>query len=153
MDQTQPTPDVSFFAAFAGPAWVVMMVAQMLLGLAFVFALTLKYYMVVFGTAVCTADDDTLGNMIRCTPTLVMTAHFLIAVAAFRLARCMFVDRPLAVLPPLMLLLAGVFVLFLTGVSASSASWALAAVILALLVSLGASLFAYYWFDLRKKAE
>ena len=40
------TPNqLSFFDAFARPAWVVMMAAQMLLGLALAIVLIMKYYM------------------------------------------------------------------------------------------------------------
>ena len=42
------TYEIAFFRAFQRPAWVVMMVAQMILGLALAVTLILKIYMLVF---------------------------------------------------------------------------------------------------------
>ncbi len=143
MREQTPTPE--FLAAFARPTWVVMIVAQMLLGLALAIALIMKYYMLVFGTAVCTVEDASVANMVRCTPTLVMLAHFLIAVAAFRFAAVMFVDRPLALVPPFAVGLMGLFLLFLAGIGNTDVSWALAAVILALLACVTIAMGALYY--------
>ena len=141
-DQTR-TPE--FLAAFARPAWVVMIAAQMLLGLALAIALIMKYYMLIFGTAVCTADDVSIANLVRCTPTLVVIAHFVIAVAAFRFAAVLFVDRPLALISPFAVGLLGVFVLFLSSIDIADVSWALAAVILVLLACVSTALLAHYY--------
>jgi hypothetical protein len=138
-----------FFDAFAHPAWVVMMVAQMVLGLALVVALIMKYYMLVFGTVGCTGDDSSIANLVRCTPVLVMVAHFLLAVAAFRFVTVMFSDQPLAFVSPMMIALAGLFLLFLTGVSPEGSTWALAAVILVFFGVLAATLYAHYFFQVR----
>lgn len=134
----------SFFEAFVRPAWVVMMVAQLLLGLALAIALIMKYYMLVFGTAVCTGDDTSIANLIRCTPVMVMVAQFLLAMAAFRFAAFMFSDTPLAFLPPLILGLVGLFLLFMSGIRPADSSWALAAVMIAFLGTVVAAVAGQY---------
>jgi hypothetical protein len=139
----------SFFDAFAHPAWVVMIVAQMMLGLTLAVALVMKYYMLVFGTVGCTGDDPSIANLVRCTPELVMVAHFLLAVAAFRFATIMFLDQPLAFVSPMMIGLAGLFLLFLTGVSPEGSTWSLAAVILVFFGVLAATFAAHYFLHLR----
>ena len=133
MSDHDTVSDIPFFVAFRRPAWVIMLVAQMLLGLALAIALIVKYYMLVFGTAVCMPDDGTVGNMIRCTPTLVMAAHTILGVAGFRFAAFMFQDRPRAIFPPMMLSFAGILLLFVQGVTHEGASWPIAAIIVTLL--------------------
>lgn len=128
--------DIAFFRAFQRPAWVVMMVAQMILGLALAITLILKIYMLVFSPHVCTADGETLGNIIRCTDTLRIVAHFVLAMAGFRIAAFMFQDRPRQILGALMIGIAGVFLLFLSDVTVATASWPVAAVIVVLFVSI-----------------
>ena len=130
--------DIGFFRAFQRPAWVVMMVAQMILGLALAITLILKIYMLVFSPYVCDPAQEvvTLGNMIRCTGTLEIIAHFVLAMAGFRFAAFMFLDRPRMLLGPLMLGLAGVFLLFLSGLTLADASWPVAAVIVVLFAAI-----------------
>jgi hypothetical protein len=144
MSDQDTISDIRFFAAFRRPAWVIMMVAQMLLGLGLAVALIVKYYMLIFGTSVCAADTDTLGNIIRCTPTLTMAAHFVLGVAGFRFAAFMFQDRPRAILPPMMLSFAGMLLLFLQSVTPESATWPVAAVIVTLLGCMSAVFAAQY---------
>lgn len=124
--------------AFLRPAWVVMMVAQMLLGLALAITLIVKYYMLVLGTEVCTPDGETLGNLIRCTQTLEIVGHFIVAVAGFRFAGFMFADRPRMLFGPLLVALCGVLLLFLSDVSIASTSWAVAATIVTLMLGMSA---------------
>ncbi len=121
--------DIPFFTAFQRPVWVVMMVAQMILGLALAITLIVKYYMAVFSPFVCTPDGETLGNIIRCTSTLEIIAHFLFGVAGFRFAAFMFTDRPRFLLGPLMIGLAAVLLMFLSSLTLAEASWPVAAVI------------------------
>lgn len=132
------TYEIAFFRAFQRPAWVVMMVAQMVLGLALAVTLILKIYMLVISPYVCTADGETLGNIIRCTGTLELIAHFVLAMAGFRFAAFMFLDRPRLLLGPLMLGLSGVLLLFLSGLTLTEASWPVAAVIAVLFVTISA---------------
>lgn len=132
------TYEMAFFRAFQRPAWVVMMVAQMILGLALAVTLILKIYMLVFSPYVCTGDGETLGNIIRCTGTLEIIAHFVLAMAGFRFASFMFLDRPRLLLGPLMLGLSGVLLLFLSGLTLAEASWPAAAVIAVLFITISA---------------
>lgn len=142
-----------FFDAFVGPAWVVMMVAQMLLGLALAIGLIMKYYMLVFGAVGCLADDVSIANLLRCTPVMEMVAQFLLAIAAFRFAAYMFDDKPLTVLQPLMIGLVGLFLLFIAGVSPGNVSWAMAAVIIAFLSTIAATLAGHVYLYVRKPTE
>lgn len=135
----------AFFEAFRQPSWVVMIVAQMLLGLGLGIALIVKYYMFIFGTEACAVDGATLGNAIRCTSTLEISAHFLIAVAGIRFAAFMFSDKPRLLLGPLFIGLVGTLLLFLSGLTLATASWAAAAMIMTLL-SCGAAVFTAQFF-------
>ncbi len=135
MSDQNLTYEIAFFRAFQRPAWVVMMVAQMILGLALAVTLILKIYMLVFSPYVCTADGETLGNLIRCTGMLELIAHFVLAMAGFRFAAFMFQDRPRLLLGPLMLGLSGVLLLFLSGLTLAEASWPVAAVIAVLFIT------------------
>lgn len=132
------TYEIAFFRAFQRPAWVVMMVAQMILGLALAITLILKIYMLVFSPYVCTPDGETLGNIIRCTGMLEITAHFVLAMAGFRFAALMFLDRPRTLLGPLMTAIVGVLLLFLSGLALPDASWPVAAVIVVLVAAISA---------------
>ncbi|WP_298968291.1 hypothetical protein [uncultured Roseobacter sp.] len=130
--------DSRFLSAFVRPAWIVMMVAQMLLGLALGITLIVKYYMLVVGASGCVADMETLGNLIRCTPTLTLVAHFVIAVAGFRFAAFMFADRPRALLGPLMVAFGGTLLLVLSDLRHGTATWAGAATIVTLMLGISA---------------
>ena len=138
MAEPQSSADVAFMSAFQRPAWVVMMVAQMLLGLGLFVALILKYYMLVIGTVGCLPDADTLGNMIRCTGTLEMVAHFIFGMAGFRFAAFMFQDRPRAMLGPMMVALVGVFLMYISGLTYAVASWSVAAILVTLILAMSA---------------
>ncbi len=97
--------------------------------------------MLVIGTDGCLADGTTLGNMIRCTGTPEIVANFIFGMAGFRFAAFMFQDRPRAMLGPLMLALAGVFVMFLSGLAYAVATWSVAATIVTLMLAM-ASIYA-----------
>lgn len=144
MPDEMPTPTTGFLSAFAYPSWVVMMVAQMVLGLALFVCLIVKYYMLVFGTLICTADGESLGNMIRCTTTLEIVAHFVLGVAGLRFAACLFVDNARALLMPLMIAVIGVVILYVSQLSIAGASWAVAAVLVSLILCLSALFAAQY---------
>ncbi|MEP4195306.1 MAG: hypothetical protein ABJL99_06655 [Aliishimia sp.] len=138
MPDIAPPHDPSFVAAFQRPAWVVVMVAQMLLGLCLAVTLIVKYYMLVLSPDVCTPDGATLGNMIRCTSTLEIVAHFVLAVAGFRFAGFMFQIRVQRILPPLMVAFGGVLLMFLSALTPSLASWAIAATLVVMMLGIGA---------------
>lgn len=142
---TTPTQSQrSFFEAFQNPVWVIMMVLQMVLGLALIIALIMKYYMLVFGTQICTSDDVGISNLVQCTPTLLMSAHFLIALAAVRFAAFFFRDDPMSLITPFMIGFAGLVLLFVAGVEIGDASWSLAAVLLVMLVFMGAVFYGLF---------
>lgn len=136
MSDAPPQAPQRLLDAFAQPAWVVMMVGQMLLGLALFVSLILKYYMLVLSAEVCVPDGDTLGNLIRCTPTLDITAHTVLGVAGLRVAACLFADDPRALLQPLLVGVIGVLLLYLSGITSAAASWAGAGLLLALVIAL-----------------
>lgn len=140
----------NFFEAFIRPAWVVMMVAQMLLGLALALTLIMKYYMLVFGAVGCVGDDQSIANLVRCTPTMELVAQFLIGVAAFRVAAYMFSDTPLALLQPLAVGLIGLFLFFMTGVVPATVSWSMAAVILTFVGAIAATFAGHVYLHMRK---
>ena len=142
--------DVAFFRAFQRPAYVVMMAAQMILGLALAISLIVKFYMLAFGTELCTEDGVSLANMIRCTPLLVIVGHFVLGVAAFRFASFMFQDRPRLILGPLMLGLSGTLVLFLSGLNHQTASWSAAAVIVTLMLAISAIIAGQVYLSYRR---
>jgi hypothetical protein len=123
-------PAQSLIRAFERPAYTVMMVCQMLLGLGLAVALILKVYMLIFSDQVCTADSNTLGNLIRCTGTLELVAHLLILVAGFRIAALMFSATPYLLLEPLLLALTGVLLLFLSDLKIAGATWFLSLILL-----------------------
>ncbi|MEY8120471.1 MULTISPECIES: hypothetical protein [unclassified Falsihalocynthiibacter] len=128
----------SFFAAFQRPAWIVMMVAQMLLGLALFLTLILKFYMLVVGVDGCLEGSTSTGNLIRCTGTLEIVANFIFAMAGFRFAEFMFQERPRAMLGPLMVAVSGVFVMLMSGLTYQVATWSVAATILTLMLAISA---------------
>ncbi|MEM7547047.1 MAG: hypothetical protein AAF367_16075 [Pseudomonadota bacterium] len=130
--------EIDFLRAFLRPAYVVMMVLQMVLGLALFVTLIVKYYMLVFGTEVCSADSASLGNLMRCTNTLEIAGHFLLALAGIRFAAFMFQDRPRALLGPLVIGLSGTLLLFIAGLRIEHATWSVAAIIVTLMLSISA---------------
>ena len=72
------------------PARLIRTICQMILGAGLAVALILKVYMVVLTDHVCAADSISLGNTIRCTPTLVLLAYVLAISAGFDLAYRLF---------------------------------------------------------------
>lgn len=138
MPDIDPRYDIAFFRAFQRPAWVVMMVAQMVLGLALMVTLIVKVYMLVFTSHVCTAESVTLGNLIRCTGVVELIAQFVLVMAGFRFASVMFVDRARMLLAPLMMGVVGILLLFLSDLTLQAASWSVAAVIVVLFCAMSA---------------
>jgi len=125
-------PAQILITALERPAFTLMIVCQMLIGLGLAIALVLKVYMLVFTNQVCLADGTTLGNMIRCAQTLELLAQFLIMVAGFRFAALMFTMAPFKLLEPLLLALTGVFLLFLSDLSIAAATWYFSLIMLVL---------------------
>ncbi|QPC88338.1 hypothetical protein GA830_17420 [Mesorhizobium sp. NBSH29] len=132
MDTRSQHPAHILTSALERPAFTLMIVCQMLVGLGLAFALVLKVYMLIFTNQVCVADGTTLGNMIRCAQTLELMAQFLILVAGFRFAALMFTMEPYQLLGSLLLALTGVFLLFLSELSIATATWYFSLIILVL---------------------
>ena len=136
MDTRSQHPAQSLTTALERPAFTLMIVCQMLIGLGLAIALILKVYMLVFTNQVCLADGTTLGNMIRCAQTLELLAQFLIMVAGFRFAALMFTMTPFQLLEPLLLALTGVLLLFLSNLSIAAATWYFSLIVLVLFGSM-----------------
>lgn len=132
MDTRSQHPAQILITALERPAFTLMIVCQMLIGLGLAIALVLKVYMLVFTNQTCLADGTTLGNMIRCTQTLELLAQFLIMVAGFRFAALMFTMAPFRLLEPLLLALTGVLLLFLSDLSLAAATWYFSLIMLVL---------------------
>ncbi|MCR8725746.1 hypothetical protein [Frigidibacter sp. ROC022] len=122
--------------AFEGPAQVVAVVGRMLLGLGLAVTLVLKVYMGVFTDLVCTADTVTLGNTIRCTPTLELVARVLMFVAGLEVAALLFSDRPHRLGAALLLGVVAVLLQVLAGLTSADSLWQTALILAALLVLL-----------------
>jgi hypothetical protein len=141
MDTRNQHPAAILVKALERPAFTLMIVCQMLVGLGLAVALVLKVYMLVFTDQVCAADGTTLGNMIRCTQTLELLAQFLIMIAGFRFAALMFTMTPFQLLQPLLLALAGVLLLFLSDLTVAQTTW-YASLIMLVLFGAMSSVFA-----------
>lgn len=141
MSEQPKISEIAFLRAFERPAYVVLFAAQMILGLALAIALLIKFYMVVFTPLECMPNEPSLGNLIRCTQSLEMAAHFIFAVAGFRFAAFMFQERPRAILGAVMLGLVGALMLFVSNLTSGPATWASAG-LLAVLVASVASVVA-----------
>lgn len=128
--------------AFERPALIVATVARMLLGLGLAAALILKVYMAIFTDHGCLPDTDTLGNAIRCTPTLEIVAQVLMLVAGFGAAALMFSDRPWRLAPPLLTGAVGVLLQVLAGIGAAVSLWQTALILAALMAVLAGTFVA-----------
>ncbi|NEI03034.1 hypothetical protein [Rhizobium leguminosarum] len=136
----------TLISALERPAATLVTICQMLLGLGLAITLVLKVYMLVFTDQVCIADGATLGNIIRCTPTLSLLSNFLIVVAGFRFAGQMFTQAPHVVLEPLLLALTGVLLQYLVGANGAGETWYFFLVVLVLFGAMSAVFAALrYW--------
>ena len=138
MDSDTQHPALALTRALERPAQTLAMVAQMLVGLGLFVALVLKVYMLIFSDHVCEDGSITLGNMIRCTSPLTLIAQSLILISGARFAALMFSMTPTRLLEPLLLALVGYVLLFLAGVSVSTATWYLALILAVLFAAVSA---------------
>jgi len=132
METRSQHPAQILVTALERPAFTLMIVCQMLIGLGLAIALVLKVYMLIFTDQVCLADGNTLGNMIRCAQTVELLAQFLITIAGFRFASLMFTMEPFQLLEPLLLTLTGILLLFLSDLSLATATWYVSLIMLVL---------------------
>lgn len=119
------------------PARVVLVVCRMILGAGVAVAMILKVYMAVLTDHACVTDTVSLGNAIRCTPTLELMAYALALSAGLDLAYRLFAGSIEQVVTPLMLGLGATFLLVIAGLGAETSKWQAALLILALSVALG----------------
>ncbi|MEP4625640.1 MAG: hypothetical protein ABJP90_01550 [Paracoccaceae bacterium] len=142
MEQQNTDPSAAFVAAFRKPSWVVVMVCQLLLGLALLITLVVKLYMLVLSEHGCTADGETLGNMIRCISTTELLANFIITLAGFRLVNLLFDPAIGQVLNVIFLALCGALLQFLSRLDAITPNWQAAMMLLSFVASLSVLYFA-----------
>lgn len=140
--QRHDSPAQTLYRAFERPAQVVAIVARMLLGLGLAAALVLKVYMAIFTDRACLADVDTLGNAIRCAPTLDLVAQTLLFAAGFGAASALFSARPYDLAAPLLIGVVAVLMQVLSDVVGSPSPWQTAIILTAMLVLLAGVFFA-----------
>jgi hypothetical protein len=135
--EPEDKPAMTLMAAFEGPVLVVLLLCQMVLGLGLAVTIILKIYMLVFTDQTCVPDGETLGNLIRCTPTLAIVAQYMMAIAAFRMAAQFFSVQLKMILEPLLIGVAGVLAMVLSGVTFADANWQASLMITAIFAVLG----------------
>ncbi len=142
----QPSKDdVRFVAHVLRPARIIRSICQMVIGAGLAIALILKVYMIVLTDHQCVADQATIGNAIRCMPSLELAAYALALAAGFELAYLLFEDTLERAMRPLLLGLSASFLLLLSGLSLETANWQIALMIVALTVSLTGGMAFRYW--------
>lgn len=120
----------------ARPARLVLLICQMILGFALLIAIVLKAYMAVLTDHQCVAESASLGNLLRCEPTLGLMATTLALSAGIELARCLFSEGMDRIGAPVMLAL-GATLLKLIGGFNDGTGWRDALVLVALVASIG----------------
>ena len=121
----------------ARPARLIPMICQMILGIALLVALVLKAYMAVLTDHACASDASSLGNTLRCTPALGLTAHVLALSAGFELVRCLFSETLERVVTPIVLGLAAALMHLVAGFP-DTAGWREALVLATIVAGIGA---------------
>lgn len=134
--QPDPSPAGQLTRIAERPARLILMICQMILGLGLLIALVLKVYMAVLTDHVCTTETGTLGNAIRCMPTLVLMANVLALAAGIELARALFQEGLARIIAPIALALAAAL-LALLAVFPGAAGWREALLLLALVAAFG----------------
>ena len=119
----------------ARPARLIPMICQMILGLALLIAIVLKAYMAVLTDHQCMAEGTSLGNLLRCEPTLGLMAAILALSAGIELARCLFAETLDRVVAPIILALAAALLKLLTGID--GAGWREAILLVAMVAAMG----------------
>ncbi len=137
--------DARFAAHVLRPARIIRWVCQMIIGVGLTVALILKIYMLVLTDYQCTADGTTIGNAIRCTSALELTAYTLALVAAFDLAYLLFEDTMERAVRPLLMGLSATLLFILSGLTVETANWQIAMTIVALAAALTGGLAFRFW--------
>ena len=137
MAETDTSPAGRLVRVAARPARLIPLICQMILGLALAVALILKAYMYVLTDHVCDPEVTTLGNTLRCEPTLALMAYVMALSAGFELVRGMFSEGIERVVAPVILGLGATLLFLLSGAWTAGAGWREALVLLALVVAIG----------------
>lgn len=119
------------------PAHLVRTICQMILGAGLAVTLVLKVYMAALTDHQCVADAVSLGNTLRCTPTLALMAYVLALSAGFDLAYRLFIESLDQAITPAILGLGAALLAVLSSSGAEALGWREALVIIALTVSIG----------------
>lgn len=123
-DHPRTEPADRLRAVITRPARLIRTICQMLLGLGLAIGVILKVYMQILTDYQCEADAATLGNLIRCTPTLVMLGYTIALAAGFALAyRLIAGDLGRYILRPIILGVASVLLIYLAGMEPEAANW------------------------------
>ena len=122
------------------PARLVKTVCQFILAAGLAIALIVKVYNAVLTDHVCAADATSLGNAIRCTPTLILMSYVLAISAGFDLAYRMFSDRLEQVTVPVTLGLGAATLALLSRFSDPASGWREALMLSVLLLGIGGAI-------------
>ncbi len=132
MSAPDPSPAGRLQSGAERPARLVRTICQMILGAGLAVALILKVYMVVLTDHACTADASSLGNAIRCTPSLMLMAYALALSAAFDLAYRFFREGIDQAISPMILAVSAALLGVLGHVQSGNVGWREAILMLAL---------------------
>ena len=127
------------------PARLVRMICQMILGAGLAVTMILKVYMAVLTDHSCVAEEATLGNSIRCVPTLMIMAYALAVSAGLDLAYRLFGNSLEQTVTPVVLAFGAILLFTLGGISENGAGWREALVVLAMTASLSGMIWMRNW--------
>ena len=133
------------------PARLIRMICQMILGAGLAVTMILKVYMAVLTDHACVADEATLGNAIRCTPTLILMAYALAISAGLDLAYRLFVSSLEQTVTPVVLAFGAALLFILGGISQNGAGWREALVVVAMTAALSGMIWMRNW--LKERGE
>lgn len=123
-EQGRPEPADRLRAVIARPARLVRTICQMILGLGLAIGVILKIYMLILTDYQCEAEVQTLGNLIRCTPTLVMLGYTIALASGFAIAyRLIAGDMGRHILRPVILGVASVLIIYVALLDPAEANW------------------------------
>ncbi|MEM1130099.1 MAG: hypothetical protein AAGH83_06190 [Pseudomonadota bacterium] len=128
--------DSALYGWFERPAALIALVARMLVGAGLAIALFLQVYMYLLTDWRCAADGTSLGNAIRCIPTLDMIAIALALVAGIGFAAALFARARGDLLDTVLMALTAAILKFLSDLDVLAAGWQTALMVLALFAAL-----------------
>lgn len=135
------------------PGRIIKLILLMAVGIGLACVLILKMYMLILTDFICVSDSNTLGNLIRCTSLLGLSANGLALAAGIELAYLLFAGSILACIKPLILALSSATLLLLSDPNTSVSAWQSALFLTALTASLVTLLWGLNFFGLMTDAE